>query len=74
MKLEIESTAQIVILDGGIEARIWQGVTKSGIPVTLLVPRIAVAKGEPSEEFERELEEHAAPRPEIQAWPLRMLL
>lgn len=73
MKLTIESTTKLVLADG-VEARVWQGETASGVPVSLLVVRIAVEKGQPSADFERELQEHAAPRPEVAAWPLRMVL
>lgn len=73
MKIEIESTGRVVAVNG-LPARVWQGTTASGVRVTCLVTRIAVAAGEPTAEFERELQEHAPPRPEALAFPLRMIL
>ncbi len=73
MKIEIESTTKIVQLNG-VPARIWVGKTESGIPVHCYVTRIAVAKDADASEFERELQEHRAPTPEIEAIPLRMIL
>jgi hypothetical protein len=73
MKIEIESTTKIVYLNS-VPARIWVGKTESGIPVHCYVTRIAVAKNADASEFERELQEHKAPTPEIEAIPLRMIL
>lgn len=73
MKIEIESTSKIVALNG-VAARIWEGKTASGIPVHCYVTRIAVAGAMNSHEFDRELQEHQAPSPEVEAIPLRMIL
>jgi hypothetical protein len=73
MKIEIESTTKIVRLNN-VPARIWEGKTASGIPVHCYVTRIALAKDADPSEFERELQEHKPPSPEIQAIPLRMIL
>ena len=73
MKIAIESTTKIVHLNG-VPARIWEGQTASGIPVHCYVTRIAVKKDINCSEFERELQEHAAPSPEIMAIPARLIL
>ena len=74
MKITINSTTLIATLNG-VPARIWEGVTESGIPVTCYVTRIAIDKDEPrAAEFENELTEHAPPSPEVAAIPLRLIL
>lgn len=74
MKIIINSTTLVATLNG-VPARIWEGVTESGIPVTCYVTRIAIDKDEPRhEEFSNELDEHAPPSPEIATYPLRLIL
>lgn len=85
MKITMESTTQLVeIATGGggsraagIPARVWVGTTEQGIPVQVLVTRIAVSVDEQQEAFARELAEqvvrHAAP-PEPAAFPARLVL
>lgn len=73
MIVTIESTDKIVTLNG-VPARIWQGATESGVPCHCYITRIAVDKGEDTSQFERELQEHAAPRAELEAIPMRMVL
>lgn len=73
MKITVESTTKIVHLNG-VPARIWEGQTESGIPVHCYITRIAVDKDQDASEFEKELQEHRAPSPEVQAIPLRMIL
>lgn len=72
MKITLESTSQIVRLDG-IECRVWEGTTASGIAVTAFIPRIAVLRDADASEFERELVEQRQPSPGDE-WPLRMVL
>jgi hypothetical protein len=79
MKITIESTTRIVEVtsaDGGftMPARIWEGVTESGIPVQCLMTRIAAPANAGLEQFARELQEHSAPQEAWQAFPLRMVL
>ena len=57
-----------------VGARIWEGHTESGIPVHCYVTRIAVANGQDTSQFERELQEHAAPSADIAAIPLHLIL
>jgi hypothetical protein len=73
MKITITSTTKIVHVNG-VPARIWEGKTDSGIPVHCYVTRIAVPLGADHSQFERELQEHAAPRAEVGAIPLRLIL
>ena len=73
MKITIESTSKIVHLNG-VPARIWEGKTKSGIPIRCYVTRNSVNKNQDQSQFERELQEHAPPSAEVKALPLRMIL
>jgi hypothetical protein len=80
MKITLESTDRLVEVrqDGAaqpIQARVWQGTTEGGIPIVCLVARIAVPAGHDQSQFQRELQEHAAPnRDAVDAFPLRMLI
>jgi len=59
------------------QARVWVGTTENGVPVQLLVVRVAVHKDQPPEvfaQFERELQERPVAPPELPAFPLRMIL
>jgi hypothetical protein len=75
IKLSLEPTDRIVEVNG-IPCRIWQGTTDAGVPVHCYITRIAVPTNKPDEceRFAAELKESAAPRPEVQAIPLRLLL
>ena len=73
VKIQIESTTKIVNVNG-VPARIWEGATESGIPVHCYVTRIAVPNDADHAEFERELQEHAAPSTDVQAIPLSLIL
>jgi hypothetical protein len=74
VKLQIESTDKVVTLNG-VPARLWEGMTPSGIPVVAFITRVAVPDGHPTEQFERELQEHAPPKPELAgAFDARLIL
>lgn len=74
MKVQLESTTAIVELNG-VKCRVWEGQTSNGVKVHALIPRIAAHKDQDLSEFERELEEQAAPSLEVShAFPLRMLI
>lgn len=75
MKIEIESTGKIVELDG-VPARVWEGKTKSGIPVHCFVTRISPQTNDDKDikEFENELKEQRPPSLEIAAYPFRLIL
>lgn len=80
MKVTIESTEQIVTLHDSpgasahLQGRVWTGHTARGIPVQLLIVRIAAPAGADQAEFQRELETRPAPAPSPAAFPLRMVL
>ena len=73
MKIEIESTSKIVELDR-VPTRVWEGKTKSGIPVHCFVTRISPQTHDNIEQFEKELKEQKAPSPEVAAYPMRLIL
>lgn len=76
MKILIESTSKVVRFNG-LEARIWEGQTDTGVPVHCFVTRIAptIPRDDPRQaQFERELEEKQPPTPEMECYPLRMIL
>ena len=80
MKITIENTERTTEfeIDGvNVPARIWQGETESGIPVHVFVTRIApeIPRDDPrQQEFINELHETAAPRPTVEAIPIRFIL
>ena len=73
MRLDIENT-DILATINGVPARVWQGKSSSGIPVTVWVTRIAVNEKEDTALFQKELRECAPPTVEAQSFPLRMVL
>ena len=79
MKLTIENTSRVVHVSPPAGAprllgRVWVGTTEQGVPVQLLVLRVAVENGHDQGAFQQELESTPAPTPEVVAFPLRMLL
>ncbi len=73
MKITIESTTKIVSANG-VQCRVWEGETKRGVKVQVLVPRIAALAGQDLSQFEEELKEQRPPSTDVQAFPLRMIL
>lgn len=80
MEIQLESTTKVVTLEtptGSVQARVWQGHTRSGTPVQCYITRI-IPEVPPTdlrvEEFARELQECAEPRASIAVIPLRMIL
>ncbi len=80
MTITIENTTRTVQVHTslqwyGVQARIWEGRTESGIPVICAVISVAVADTERQVEFEKEL---TATRPPSTAacvaFPMRMVL
>lgn len=74
MKITIENTTKMVTANG-VQCRVWEGHSESGVRVTCLIARIAT----PNEadgviEFERELKEQRAPSADVDIWPLRIVL
>lgn len=80
MKITISPTSKIVTLkpgalETGVQARVWEGETESGIKVICFVTRIACDINEPrTEEFYAELQEVDPPSPAIEAIPNRLIL
>jgi hypothetical protein len=74
----LHSTEKIVEVStpsGVVPARLWEGQTANGIACHAFITRIAVANGLDASEFERELQEHRAPSPELQeAYDARLVL
>lgn len=74
MKITIESTSKMVLLNG-VPARVWEGQTDNGINVHCFITRIGVARNEPRiSEFETQFKECRVPSPEIEAFSLRLIL
>lgn len=68
MQVQLESTTKTVklVINGQeVPARIWEGVTASGIKVHAFITRIAIAKGEDDQQFVNELQECLPPSYEI---------
>lgn len=74
MRITIESTSKIVNVNG-VDARIWEGTTDSGIPVHCMITRIGVHKDQDTTQFQRELQEMRAPSPAVDGvYSARMVL
>lgn len=76
MKVQLHSTSKIVEING-VPARIWEGVTESGVGVHAYITRIAVDKDESPAAlkiFEEDLQEHDPPSAVIEAIPLRLII
>lgn len=79
MRLILESTEKVVTLQiGGVNvpARVWQG-HYAGAQIHAYITRVAVPIDAPPhvhDEFERALREVAAPRADVAAIPLRLVL
>ncbi len=73
MTMTVSSTTKIVELNG-IDCRIWEGSTSSGVKIHCFIPRVAVAEGEDITQFEAELQEQATPSVEIEVYPLCLII
>ena len=78
MKITLESTTKIVTINTegpkDVQCRVWEGKTDSGIEVQCLIVRVAALKTDDLSQFEKELTECKAPSPDVQAFPLRMII
>lgn len=79
MKITLESTSkivQVVPVSGAaaVPCRVWEGETASGIKVQALIPRIAASANSDLSQFDAELRETGAPWPDLDMFPLRMVL
>lgn len=72
MKAQLESTSKIVTLNG-IPARVWEGTTEGGARIVAFITRVTPMDDDPGE-FERELDQQRPPSPDVEAFPLRMIL
>ena len=73
MKVTLESTTKIVELNG-VQARVWEGTTESGIRVHAFITRIAAPVDSDQYEFQRELQEQRKPSADVASYPLRLVL
>ena len=73
MTMTITSTSKVVTLDG-VQCRVWEGSSERGVKLHCFIPRVAVAADQDVSQFEAELQEKAAPSPEVEVIPLRMIL
>lgn len=73
MKITVESTTKIVQLNG-VEARVWEGSTESGIPIHVFITRIASHLDNDNSQFEQELKECKIPSSDVQAYAYRLLI
>lgn len=60
MKAKIESTGEIVKIDG-VQTRLWKGFTDTGIEVHCFIHRISPQRHDEIEQFENELIEQERP-------------
>jgi hypothetical protein len=60
MRLTIASTDKLTHMDG-VPVRVWEGETDQGTRCTVFVHRIAVAQGEDSTQFDKELKAELEP-------------
>lgn len=73
MKITVTSTERIVTLNG-VQARIWEGETSSGIPVHCFITRIGVDEKENRKQFEKELQECTPPSTAMQSYPISLII
>lgn len=72
MRATLETTSKIVTVNG-VPARIWEGTTERGARIVAFVTRVTPMDGDGAE-FERDLLEVRAPSPDVEAFPLRLVL
>jgi hypothetical protein len=73
MKITIESTTKLVHVNG-IPARIWKGETEGGQKVHCFITRIATPVDSDQDAFMAELTQTAVPAPELNSYPIRLLI
>jgi len=72
MEVQLTSTTKIVEVNG-VPARVWEGMSASGIKCHAYITRIAVEDSQDTSEFETELQEHVPPSAEVAAIPLSLV-
>jgi hypothetical protein len=60
VKITIESTDQIIMIDG-VAMRVWNGVSERGVECFVFVHRLAVREDRDASQFEQELAEQTPP-------------
>lgn len=74
LKITLHNTSRIVSVNG-VDGRVWEGTTESGIEVIAVITRIAAPKGADLSQFEAELQEQRPPSDRATTiFPLRMVL
>jgi len=73
MKIQIESTTRVVNVNG-MDCRVWEGATESGIEVQALIVRIAAPDTADLRQFNAELKETKPPSAVVAAFPARMII
>ena len=74
MNVTLTSTSRIVNVNG-VDGRVWEGTTESGVAVVAVITRIAAPAGADLAQFERELKETKPPSDmATTVFPLRMVL
>lgn len=71
MRVTLTSTTKIVEVDG-VRTRVWEGHTAAGIVCHAYIALIAADLDSDVSEFEADLVEHAAPSPDVAAFPSRL--
>jgi len=80
VRITIESTDRVIVIQTGpggpeVPARVWEGRTERGVPVAVLVTRIAAYLEHDQSEFESDLRETRPPsRHALEAFPMRLVL
>ena len=78
MRMTIESTERVIVIQAqgvAVPARVWEGHTEKGVPVAVLVTRIAAHAEHDQAEFEQDLKETRTPSSHaIEAFPMRLIL
>ena len=78
MRITVESTSRVIDIvgpAGTVPARVWEGQSERGVPVAVLITRIAAHLESDQEEFQQDLKETQAPSPHaVEAFPMRLIL
>ncbi len=73
MTINLSPTSKIVELNG-VPARVWEGMTDTGVKCFAFVTRIGCDQNADQSEFQKALSEVKAPSAEIASFPLRMVI
>ncbi len=73
MEITLRPTTKIVTVNG-VEARIWEGWTSTGIRLDAYITRVRVSLLLDQAEFEKELLSASAPSPDVRDIPPTLLI